>query len=88
LLELWGGVECTVNRVGDQYFEQTARSGHQQRLSDFDLFAQLGVKAIRQGVLWEKVAPDTLDSADWGWTDAALARIVSPCRDVYWAKAS
>ena len=27
-LELWGGVECTVNRVGDRYFDQLERSGH------------------------------------------------------------
>ena len=25
-LELWGGVECTFNRVGDQYFDQLERS--------------------------------------------------------------
>lgn len=72
--ELWGGVECTVNRVGDEYFEQTARSGHQERLSDFDLFKELGVRALRHGVLWEKVAPDGLVTADWSWADASLAR--------------
>jgi dTDP-4-dehydrorhamnose reductase len=68
-------VECTVNRVGDQYFEQTARSGHQERLSDFELFQQLGVRAIRHGVLWEKVAPEGLQQADWHWADVSLARI-------------
>lgn len=75
LPELWGGVECTVNRVAQEYFEQTARSGHQQRLSDFDLFQQLGIKALRHGVLWEKVAPDRLAAADWRWADASLERI-------------
>ena len=23
-LEMWGGVECTVNRVGDRWFDQLA----------------------------------------------------------------
>src|SRR5215203_439749 len=57
-LELWGGVECTVNRVGDIYFDQMERSGHATRLSDLCLFAGLGIRAIRYPVLWERVAPD------------------------------
>ena len=39
-LEVWGGVECTVNRVGDEYFDQLERSGHATRLEDLDLFAE------------------------------------------------
>ncbi len=27
-LELRGGVECTVNRVGDRVFDQMERNGH------------------------------------------------------------
>lgn len=65
LLELWGGVECTVNRVGDRYFEQLKRTGHDHRLDDLDLFAELGIKALRYPVLWERTAPDGLDRADW-----------------------
>jgi dTDP-4-dehydrorhamnose reductase len=76
-LELWGGVECTVNRVGDAYSEQIMRSGHKGRLSDFDLFKALGMSAIRHGVLWEQTAPEGLDHADWGWADASLAKIRS-----------
>jgi dTDP-4-dehydrorhamnose reductase len=44
-VELWGGVECTVNRVGNEYFDQLQRNGHVERLSDFDLFAELGARA-------------------------------------------
>jgi len=50
-LELWAGVECTVNRVGDQYFDQLERNGHAMRIDDLDLFASL-VQAIRYPVLW------------------------------------
>jgi hypothetical protein len=31
-VRLWGGVECTVNRIGDQYFNQLDVSGHSSRL--------------------------------------------------------
>ncbi|HEX4922919.1 MAG TPA: family 1 glycosylhydrolase [Bdellovibrionales bacterium] len=74
-LELWGGVECTMNRVGDRIFDQLARNGHRGRLGDFDLFKNLGLKALRHGVLWEQVAPESLESCDWAWSDASLGRM-------------
>ena len=74
-LELWGGVECTVNRVGERYFDQLERSGHAARLTDLDLFAALGVRALRYPVLWERVAPEGVARADWGWPDERLGRL-------------
>ncbi len=74
-IELWGGIECTVNRVGDEYFDQIERSGHAARLEDLQLFAELGVRALRYPVLWERVAPDGLDKATWTWTDERLSRL-------------
>ncbi|HEX8492834.1 MAG TPA: family 1 glycosylhydrolase [Pyrinomonadaceae bacterium] len=74
-LELWAGVECTVNRVRSQYFDQLERSGHASRLSDLDLFANIGVRAMRYPVLWERTAPGELQQADWSWPDERLARL-------------
>ena len=74
-LELWGGVECTVNRVGDRFHEQMAQSGHDQRLEDLDRFAALGITALRQPVLWEHVAPDSPGECHWGQADQRLARL-------------
>ena len=74
-LELWGGVECTVNRVGDEYFDQLERNGHARRFEDLDLFAGLGIKAMRYPVLWERTAPDGPDKADWSWPDERLGRL-------------
>ncbi|WP_026354121.1 family 1 glycosylhydrolase [Massilia niastensis] len=71
-LALWGGLECTVNRVRDNYFSQMERNGHAERLQDIDRFASLGIKAIRYPVLWERTAPDGIDSADWSWSDERL----------------
>lgn len=73
-LELWGGHECTVNRVGDVYRDQTVLSGHEDRLEDLDLFAGLGVKALRYPVLWERteLRPGI---RDWRWPDARLDRL-------------
>ncbi len=71
-LQLWGGVECTINRVEGVYFEQLIRTGHRHRLSDFERFASLGIKALRHPILWEETAPDGTARADWSWADASL----------------
>ena len=72
---LWGGVECTCRRVGDAYSDQLTRGGHRDRLSDLDLFAGLGLRTLRYPVLWEHVAPDSLDRPDWRWPDERLTRL-------------
>lgn len=74
-LELWGGAECTVNRVGETYFDQFELTGHAQRPADLDLFAGLGLRSLRYPVLWEQVAPNGLENADWTWADARLERL-------------
>jgi dTDP-4-dehydrorhamnose reductase len=74
-LELWAGVECTVNRVGEYYFDQVERSGHSLRIADLTRLAELGIKAVRYPVLWERTAPRGIGSIDWSWTDERLARL-------------
>jgi dTDP-4-dehydrorhamnose reductase len=61
--------------VGDQYFDQLERNGHASRIDDLDLFAELGVRAIRYPVLWERTAPNGEMSADWSWADERLERL-------------
>lgn len=74
-LELWGGIECTVNRVGDRYFDQVERSGHARRIDDLDRIAALGIRALRYPVLWERAAPDSPQRVDFAWADARLTRL-------------
>jgi dTDP-4-dehydrorhamnose reductase len=74
-VELWGGVECTVARVGDRYTDQLGSTGHQERHADLDLFAGLGLKSLRYPVLWERVAPEQPTACDWSWTDQRLSRL-------------
>ena len=74
-IEFWGGVECTVNRVGDRFFDQLEKNGHVTRSSDLDLFASLGIRSLRYPVLWERIAPNGLERADWSWTDERLERL-------------
>lgn len=73
-LSLWGGHECTVNRIGDLWSDQTILTGHHDRNDDLDRFAALGVSALRYPVIWERTET-TQGSWDWCWADARLERL-------------
>ncbi|HEX2723430.1 MAG TPA: family 1 glycosylhydrolase [Gemmatimonadaceae bacterium] len=72
---LWGGVECTINRVGDQYFDQLELSGHASRASDIELIAGLGLKTVRYPLLWERISPGSGKKRDWAWADDRMNRM-------------
>ncbi|MBA3577030.1 MAG: sugar nucleotide-binding protein [Sphingomonas sp.] len=74
-LELWGGVECTVVRIGDGFRDQVVETGHSARLGDVDAMAELGVKAVRYPIVWETVAPQTPTELDFSWHDKRLERL-------------
>ena len=72
-LEIWGGIECSIARIGDRYHRQLAQSGHDRRPDDIAAIAALGIRRLRYPILWEDVAPRGLEDADWRWADERLA---------------
>jgi dTDP-4-dehydrorhamnose reductase len=75
-LEIWGGIECTINRVGDQYFDQSEYSGHYSRgTADIDLVASLGIKMLRYPVLWERHQQAQGQDIDWSFVEKSLDRL-------------
>lgn len=74
-MQLWGGVECTVNRVGDVFFDQIERTGHAARMDDLDRLAALGVRAVRYPILWERAVRSGSDQFDFSWSDQRLMRL-------------
>ncbi len=74
-LELWGGVECTVARIGDTYRDQAIETGHRERLHDLDLIAELGIRTLRYPIIWETVTSHCDAEPDWFWHDACLSRM-------------
>lgn len=70
--EIWGGIECTINRVGDKFFDQLLYSNHYTRESDIKLIADLNIKKIRYPILWEKHQPTFTTEIDWQWTAQRL----------------
>ncbi|MCC9137027.1 SDR family oxidoreductase [Pontibacter silvestris] len=74
-VEVWGGVECTFNRVKDLYFDQLQYADHYSRQSDLELFADLGIKKIRYPVIWEKHQPRSNTEIDWRLTENNLNKL-------------
>ena len=71
-LELWAGIECTVNRVGGARYSQLARSGHLSRAGDLELIAELGIRTLRYPVLWDQCTPGSPDESQWHWAENRL----------------
>ncbi|HEX5729426.1 family 1 glycosylhydrolase [Microbacterium sp.] len=70
--EIWGGIECTLNRVGDRHHSQLASSGHLDRIeSDLDQIASLGLSALRYPVLWDQV--EQPGGLDFAYADRAMS---------------
>ncbi len=74
-IELWGGIECSLNRVQNSYMDQLDRSGHYTRDDDIERFAALGIKTMRYPVLWEKHCPDTSSHISWDYTTRRLNQL-------------
>ncbi len=74
-LEIWGGLECTFNRVHDRYFNQIEMTGHAARPEDLDAIAALGLRTLRYPVLWETVCSLGPNHKIWSFPDERLARM-------------
>ena len=67
--EVWGGIECSFNRVKDVYMDQLQFSGHYPRIhADIDAVASVGVRALRYPVIWERLHPVPGHAIDWNGT--------------------
>ena len=62
-LELWGGIECTVNRVGDAITISSSAPATPTGPTISTGSPRSGFGRLRYPVLWERVAPDGLERA-------------------------
>lgn len=75
--EIWGGIECTINRVGDNFRDQLEATGHYKRTDDIEQFAALGIRKIRYPILWERHQPNPGQKINWRWIRQQLETIRS-----------
>lgn len=77
-LEIWGGLECTINRVADTFRDQLQYTGHYERADDIDKIAELGISSLRYPVLWEAHQASAEDETiNWARTETQLQKIRS-----------
>ncbi len=63
-LQLWGGIECTINRVGNCFHNQLSKMELDDRLDIAERVATLGIQRIRYPVLWEHHCETTNQKPD------------------------
>lgn len=72
-LQIWAGIECTINRVNDAWFDQLEYSGHYERCEeDIDAIAALGINTLRYPILWERHQPEKDGEINWDFATKAL----------------
>jgi len=74
--ELWGGIECTINRIGNVFRDQLADANYYHREDDIETIVGLGFKRFRYPVLWERHQPGKGGHINWdrAATDLNLLR--------------
>lgn len=75
LPEIWGGIECTINRVDDRYLDQLDLAGLYANPAYLDAIIKLQLRQIRFPVLWEKHQPALTGPIDWSFTADCLNRL-------------
>ena len=75
--EVWGGVECTINRIGTKWLDQFEMCGHYDREEDLDRIAELGIKTLRYPILWERHQPEENGEIDFSWIEGRLNKLRS-----------
>jgi len=71
-LEMWGGIECTVVRIGNTWRDQVRETGHHDSSDDLARIAELGIRKLRYPVLWERCHPGQPGACGWAWHDRQL----------------
>ena len=75
LPDVWGGIECTINRVEHRYTDQLALSGFYDHPDYLDPIIGLGIKHLRFPILWERHQPTRSGNIDWTFTTDCLHKL-------------
>ncbi|MDB5226420.1 MAG: sugar nucleotide-binding protein [Bacteroidota bacterium] len=73
--EVWGGIECSINRIQNIFQDQNEISGHYKRQHDIEMCAALGIKKLRYPILWENYHPEKNSKPDWNRAESELKKL-------------
>jgi dTDP-4-dehydrorhamnose reductase len=71
-IPVWGGIECTINRLEDRFFDQLEMNDFYASQTAIEAIASCGIKTFRFPVLWEKHEPSLHGPIDWSWAQSQL----------------
>ena len=74
--ELWGGLECTINRIDNSFRDQLLFSGHYDRKEDLQAIIKLGIKKLRFPILWELHQPTEETIINWSRVNTQLQELI------------
>lgn len=74
-LELWGGLECSVVRLGETWRDQVRDTGHHDRSGDLFQVAALGIRTMRYPILWERCTEEHAAYCGWDWHTERLGTL-------------
>src|SRR5688500_1259991 len=72
--EVWGGIECTINRVNNAYFDQLQYANLYEN-PQIDAIINLGIRKLRFPILWERHQPEQDQDPDFTWTATQLQQL-------------
>jgi dTDP-4-dehydrorhamnose reductase len=72
---VWGGIECTINRIGNTFRDQLFYTGHYARIGDIEMIGSLGISMLRYPILWERHQREENKRIDWKYTEGRLNEI-------------
>lgn len=74
--EIWGGAECSIVRINDEFRDQLAEMKCYARFDDVSLFQSTGIRRIRFPILWERHQPTPHHFENWEATARRLQGIL------------
>ena len=74
-IETWGGIECSVVRIGDRWRNQLDDMRLDLGPAQLRQIAALRLRRLRFPLLWETVCPQSPDTFQWRWHDERVARL-------------
>ena len=71
-IPVWGGIECTINRVENTFYDQLEMNGFYDSDDHIKALISCNVKVVRFPVLWEKHERVLNSQIEWEWAEGQL----------------
>ncbi len=71
-IPIWGGIECSINRVGNNFYDQLEMNGFYDSDENIQALVACNIKTIRFPILWERHESVKGCVINWSWAAGQL----------------